>query len=142
MIRALAAEAERGGPSGSLFVDALGTALASQIVDAFGVEMPAAMTTGISPATLHEVYAFIDGNLGENLTVDAIAATARLSPAHFARVFKDATGISPHRFVMKRRLEAARGWRVPSPRIHRTPHGLHCRVLDSVSSIIPACASE
>ena len=33
---------------------------------------------------------------------------ARLSPYHFARQFKTATGLPPHRYVIMRRVERAR----------------------------------
>jgi AraC family transcriptional regulator len=38
-----------------------------------------------------------------------MAAVARLSPYHFARQFKAATGLPPHRYVITRRVERARG---------------------------------
>jgi AraC family transcriptional regulator len=41
------------------------------------------------------------------LTLAEIAAVARLSPYHFARQFKAATGL-PHQYVIKRRVELAK----------------------------------
>jgi AraC family transcriptional regulator len=37
-----------------------------------------------------------------------MAAVARLSPYHFARLFKAATGLPPHRYVVARRVERAK----------------------------------
>ena len=41
------------------------------------------------------------------LTVDDLAAAARLSRAHFSREFRRAFGESPHAYLMTRRLERA-----------------------------------
>jgi len=43
-----------------------------------------------------------------DLSVDALAARAAMSPRHFARAFKDEMGETPARFVSRSRLEAAR----------------------------------
>ncbi|WP_049746748.1 helix-turn-helix domain-containing protein [Mycolicibacterium goodii] len=51
---------------------------------------------------------FIDGNLFESLSLSQLAAEACLSPFHFARLFKEATGSSPQRYVTDRRVEAAK----------------------------------
>jgi AraC family transcriptional regulator len=37
-----------------------------------------------------------------------MAAVARLSPYHFARQFKTATGLPPHQYVIARRVERAK----------------------------------
>ena len=37
-----------------------------------------------------------------------MAAVARLSPYHFARQFKAATGLPPHQYVIARRVERAK----------------------------------
>ncbi|MDB5312349.1 MAG: marA [Gemmataceae bacterium] len=37
-----------------------------------------------------------------------LAAVARLSPYHFARQFKAATGLPPHQYVIARRVERAK----------------------------------
>lgn len=38
----------------------------------------------------------------------ALAAVADLSPYHFARAFKRSVGSSPHRYVLRRRIERAK----------------------------------
>jgi AraC family transcriptional regulator len=53
------------------------------------------------------VVEFVDAELGGELTLDRLAATAAMSPFHFARTFKHTTGIAPHQFVMARRMERA-----------------------------------
>lgn len=40
-------------------------------------------------------------------SLEMMAADAGLTPSHFCRVFKKATGISPHQYVMKARLDRA-----------------------------------
>lgn len=46
-------------------------------------------------------------NLAEDLDLKSLAETACLSPAHFSRVFKKATGLSPIAYLTKLRLERA-----------------------------------
>ncbi|WP_437675799.1 helix-turn-helix domain-containing protein [Sorangium sp. So ce131] len=111
LVRALAAEAERGGPSGAIFVDALATALAVQIAGSFGVKAapaPAARSGGLSRRALQRVLALIEADLGDGLTVERMADAAGLSAAHFARAFKRSLGVAPHQYVLRRRLERAR----------------------------------
>jgi AraC family transcriptional regulator len=45
---------------------------------------------------------------GANLTVEYLARQVDLSPAHFARAFKETTGRAPHRYLLTLRLEWAR----------------------------------
>jgi AraC family transcriptional regulator len=50
----------------------------------------------------------VEARLDTTLTLDALAAEARLSPFHFARAFKETTGLTPHGFVTVRRMDRAR----------------------------------
>ena len=61
----------------------------------------------LSPFNLRRVMAFIDENLALALTVDELAAHIGLSTFHFLRVFKLATGRTPHRHIVLRRLATA-----------------------------------
>ncbi len=53
------------------------------------------------------VKAFVRGNLDDRLPVERLAAHVGLSPFHFARSFRAATGQSPHAFVTAERLAHA-----------------------------------
>jgi len=48
-----------------------------------------------------------DGRYAEPLSVNDMAAAAGLSRAHFSREFRRAFGISPHAYLLTRRLERA-----------------------------------
>ncbi|MBK6613949.1 helix-turn-helix domain-containing protein [Ottowia sp.] len=50
---------------------------------------------------------WIPGQIGSNLTVDALAAQARLAPRTLARAFAQELGTTPGRYVEQVRLEAA-----------------------------------
>jgi transcriptional regulator GlxA family with amidase domain len=57
---------------------------------------------------LREVQHWISEHPGDDLSVDSLAARARLSPRHFARAFQAETGTTPGRYVERVRLEHAR----------------------------------
>jgi AraC family transcriptional regulator len=70
---------------------------------------PSAQDAGsLTPSRLARAQACIRDHLAETLHVEQIAAAANLSPFHFARLFKKATGQSPHIYLTERRVEHAK----------------------------------
>jgi AraC family transcriptional regulator len=68
---------------------------------------------GISPrhvhfARLQSVLNLVRDDLAGDLSVARLAASVGLSDAHFCRIFRDATGVPPHRYVLTARLDLAR----------------------------------
>ncbi|MFE5811989.1 GlxA family transcriptional regulator [Streptomyces sp. NPDC056479] len=57
---------------------------------------------------LREVQRWITEHPDADLTVEALATRASLSPRHFARAFQTETGMTPGRYVDRTRLEHAR----------------------------------
>ncbi|WP_250293221.1 GlxA family transcriptional regulator [Streptomyces atroolivaceus] len=57
---------------------------------------------------LREVQHWITGHPEADLSVEALAARAGLSPRHFSRAFQAETGLTPGRYVERVRLEQAR----------------------------------
>ena len=49
----------------------------------------------------------MDAASHEAWTVARLAAVSEVSPAHFARAFKQAFGLPPHRYLLTRRIERA-----------------------------------
>jgi AraC-like DNA-binding protein len=62
----------------------------------------------LSATALDSVIAFIEEHLAEDLSLRTLAATTHFSPYHFARLFRKALGISPHQYVLRRRVERAK----------------------------------
>jgi transcriptional regulator GlxA family with amidase domain len=57
---------------------------------------------------LRELQAWLPDHLDADLSVDALARRAAMSPRHFARSFRQELGVTPARYVEQVRLEAAR----------------------------------
>jgi AraC family transcriptional regulator len=100
------AEAELGQASNALYVESLANCLATHLVRHYGETSTEWRDSGgLSRPTLRRVLEFIDGRLREPLTLNRLAEVAGLSPWHFAREFKQATGFAPHAHVLRARLQ-------------------------------------
>src|SRR5262245_39516723 len=60
---------------------------------------------GLPPRALRRVRDYIDACLGESVDNATLAAVATLSGSHFVRAFKQSEGVTPHRYVIRRRVE-------------------------------------
>ena len=72
------------------------------------------MTTMTTPITstlplsrLRRVTDYIHEHLDEHLTLAQLGAVVFMSPYHFARLFQHSTGLPPHRFVVRARIDHA-----------------------------------
>lgn len=63
---------------------------------------------GIAPHALIRLQEWIENNLHLPLTIADLAMQVQLSEYHFAHMFKQSTGLPPHQYVLKKRLEKAR----------------------------------
>ena len=62
---------------------------------------------GLAPRALRRVREFIETHLEENLSIEALAAIVGLSMYHFARAFKQSEGMTPHEYLVQRRVRRA-----------------------------------
>jgi len=97
-------------PTDRLFVDGMQAALAGHLLGHYAADRwrPPSRAPSLEPRRLARVLDFIEARLADDLSLDDLAAEAFLSPFHFSRLFREATGLTPHRYVTERRVQAAR----------------------------------
>ena len=64
-------------------------------------------TRGLPWHRLRRVCDFIQDNLNRQLTLMDLSTVVHMSPYHFAHLFKQSTGVPPHRFVLGQRVARA-----------------------------------
>jgi AraC family transcriptional regulator len=92
-----------------LFVDSLTTALAVHLLRHYSTRQQALrqVVGGLPRQKLRQAIAYIDANLATDLTISEIAEELDLSEYYFSRLFKQAMGISPYRYVIETRIATA-----------------------------------
>lgn len=92
------------------YVDHLGVALASHVAQTYGELRPAAHLTrgGLAPHILRRAQAMLRENLRSPQPLEDVAEACGFSARHFARAFRDSTGLTPHRWAMAARVAAAK----------------------------------
>jgi AraC family transcriptional regulator len=107
---AVDAELTAGGTGGPLAAESLANVLTVHLIrHVLAPGRPARGPDGALPrAKLRAVLEYIEEHLDASPTLEQMAAVARLSPYHFARQFKAATGLPPHEYVIVRRIERAK----------------------------------
>ena len=56
----------------------------------------------------HSIERYVEDHLAEDLTLDRIAREFFVSKFYISHLFKDTSGLSPHQYIVKKRLDAAR----------------------------------
>ena len=62
---------------------------------------------GLPIARLRKIEDYVRAHLAESISIDTLAELVELSPFHFSRMFKQATGMSPLQFVTRERIVRA-----------------------------------
>ncbi len=107
---ALKEEMECGYPCGQLYFDSLAIAVAARLICYHSSQSMAAIRPykRLSDRRLRQVFDYIEDRIAENPSLGDLAAAAGLSVSHFTVLFREATGVSPHQYVIRRRVERAR----------------------------------
>lgn len=107
---ALRDEVARGGRSGQLYSESLATSLAMHLASRYTRRGSDVLRRKdqISPRKVRQAMEFIRDRLHQDISLKEIAAAVGLSPFHFARLFKRSTGLAPHQYLIRQRVERAR----------------------------------
>jgi AraC-like DNA-binding protein len=93
-------------PFSQLYFDEIREAVLNRIVHVYTVNRKPRLVRceTLVPARVRNIVDYIEQNLHRHLRLVELAAIAAVSRAHFARSFRNAMGMSPHGFVVHRRL--------------------------------------
>ena len=107
---AVDAELTAGGAGGPLAAESLANVLAVHLIRHLSAPRPPerGRDGALPQGKLRAVVEYIEEHLDAGPTLEQLAAVAQLSPYHFARQFKSATGLPPHQYVIARRVERAK----------------------------------
>jgi AraC family transcriptional regulator len=103
-------EVEGGGPSGVVYGESLALALGTRFL-VLGTDLSLSRSSSPSvfpPRKLTRVKELIEANLEGDLSLKILARESGYSRAHFARLFRAATGMTAHSYVLERRILRAR----------------------------------
>jgi AraC family transcriptional regulator len=104
LANAMRREVQGGAVTGRLHAESLSLALLSYVVDR--MPTPRLRVSGaLSEAQCRRLAQHIRERLGEDLSLVELAAFVGLGPRHFSRLFRDAFGVTPHRYLLNQRLD-------------------------------------
>jgi AraC family transcriptional regulator len=102
-------ELELGCPSGRLYLEGLGLAMASRLLTHHSsLAKHTSPTESLTDPRLKQVLSFVEDNLSQDLSIDQLAAVARVSPSHLKDVFRRSMGVPVYQYVIQRRVELAK----------------------------------
>lgn len=108
---AVVAALRDGSTEDRLYVESIAQLIAVHLARAHSARSrprraPAA--DGLAQARIRRLLDYIEQNLGEELSLEAMAAEVDLSPLYLSRAFRTTVGQSPHQYVVARRVERAK----------------------------------
>jgi transcriptional regulator GlxA family with amidase domain len=94
-------------------------------MNSFGRHLDPPFHGGLTLSKLQRTTAYIQAHLEHALSLVELAAVTQTSPTHFAHLFKQATGQTPHQYVFRCRMERAKhlltGTTLQTPPTHPFP---------------------
>jgi AraC family transcriptional regulator len=63
---------------------------------------------GLTHEKARLIVEYVEANLGRHMSIRELANLVQLGPYHFVRMFKRSLALTPHRYVLERRIERAK----------------------------------
>jgi AraC family transcriptional regulator len=99
-----------GCPAGKMYGEALSLALAAYLFGRYSHYSAPVATRGValSAAQICHVREYVRANLERDIGLAELADRVGLSPHYFSTLFKQAFGVSPHRYILSERVHEAK----------------------------------
>jgi AraC-like DNA-binding protein len=91
----------------SLGVDEALTSVLLDMIDRHAGGLNAVGVAGREPLAVRRAKDYLAAHVEEQVELENLAKAAGLSPLHLIRVFRKATGLTPHNWLMDRRVHLA-----------------------------------
>jgi len=107
----LSEEVRTGGPSGKLYSDSLAHALAVRYLllgERPQYQRADSAISALPPYALKRVLDRIEHGFQSEISLASLAEEAGYSRGHFLKMFRASMGVTPHRYLLKRRTDHAR----------------------------------
>jgi AraC family transcriptional regulator len=103
-------ELEAGAPSGQLYAESLAQALAVRFLTSGSALSKSlhSQASPLPPAILRKIKDVIENNFTQKLSLKTLASESGYSRAHFLRMFYASFGVTPHDYLVDRRLSHAK----------------------------------
>jgi AraC family transcriptional regulator len=108
---------QRPQEASALFVDHVALAMCAHVALRYGgfTARSLVLRGGLSKAQENRAKEFLSSHFAEDVPVAEVAAASDLSRGHFIRAFKQTTGITPHKWLQRYRIEKAQEFLANTP---------------------------
>jgi transcriptional regulator GlxA family with amidase domain len=114
-----------------LFVEHVTLAVAIHAAKTYGAMMPVTLSArgGLAAWQVKRTQETLAANLEGDISLADLANDCGLSASHFSRAFRQSTGLSPHRWLMQRRVDLAKSL-LPDRKLSLAEIALSCGFTD------------
>ncbi|OXC80416.1 helix-turn-helix transcriptional regulator [Caballeronia sordidicola] len=110
LAQVLALTLDRGSKTSPVFVEQLGVAIGTHLIDKYGNALTQSNKKNRRLSSLHETRAkdMLLGKAQGSVSLEEIASACNLSRSYFIRAFRETMDRTPHQWLLERRIDQAR----------------------------------
>ena len=111
IFKLLLSEIQAGNQNGKLFLENIVSILTLHFVKNYSKEQSAELienVNGFTSKELEKALYYIDQNMSENYKIENLAEEFGISKFNFIKRFKSSTNVTPHQFIIKKKLERSK----------------------------------
>ena len=102
-------EQNNGGACGNLYVDSLLNLLAVHLLRSYSAQFREARSPNcLTQQQIARAINYMHTHLDQDISLEVLAQTVNVSPSHLRRLFKQATGMAPHQYLIHLRVNRAK----------------------------------
>ncbi|MDM9379867.1 AraC family transcriptional regulator [Chlorogloeopsis sp. ULAP01] len=102
-------EQKNGGSGGQLYIDSLLNVLAVHLLRTYTTQFREARSPKrLTQEQVSRTIDYMHAHLDQDISLEVLAQSVNLSPSHLRRLFKQATGMAPHQYLINLRINRAK----------------------------------